>query len=88
MIDYLTAISEMYQGKVVQYVGTVNGNIFIEDGAKMCMIRGVVFDYPVQKVARVPLYDPDFRYRLTGETVDTTIWPKVDCQQTKSTNIT
>ena len=76
MINYHESITQMYNGNVVQFIGTVNGNIFTDDGAKFCMQRGVVFDYPSLTIQGLQVYDPDFRYKLTGETVDTSIWPK------------
>ena len=79
MIDYHEAIKEMHQGNVVKYVGTVNGNVMTDKGWSFCMQRGVIFVYKDAKV--IPksngnmVYDPDFRYELTGEKVDPRGWP-------------
>jgi len=79
MIDYHEAIREMHQGRVVKYVGTVNGNVMTDRGASFCMCRGVLFRYrdglPEYRSDGAMVYDPDFRYELTGETVDTRAWP-------------
>ena len=78
MIDYHEAVKQMHQGNVVKYVGTVNGNVMTDKGWSFCMQRGVIFVYKDDKV--VPkssgnmVYDPDFRYELTGETVDPRAW--------------
>lgn len=78
MLDYHDAVREMHKGNVVQYVGTVNGNVMTDKGSKFCMCRSVIFAYQdgvVQwDMLGCMLYDPDFRYELTGETVDTRAW--------------
>ena len=33
MIDYHEAIREMHKGRVVKYLGTVNGNVWSDNGA-------------------------------------------------------
>ena len=80
MIDYSEALKEMHKGNVVRYVGTVNGNVMSDKGASFCMCRGVIFRYrdglPEYRSDGAMVYDPDFRYELTGETVDTRYWPK------------
>ena len=79
MIDYFQALREMHQGNVVKYVGTVNGNVMTDKGQSFCMCRGVIFRYrdgkPAYRSDGAMVYDPDFRYELTGETVDTRHWP-------------
>jgi hypothetical protein len=78
MFDYHEAIRRMHEGAVVQYFGTVNGNVF-KRGAKFCMQRGVVFLY--KEGAAVPatdgsmVYDPDFRFIPTYEKVEPRGWP-------------
>lgn len=80
MIDFHQAHVEMFKGNVVKYIGTVNGNVFTKSGISFCMCRNVVFEYkdgnPVPRSFGAMLYDPDFRYELTGEVVDTKVWPK------------
>ena len=79
MIDYHEAICAMHQGHVVQYVGTVNGPVYTDRGKCFAMQRGVIFLYENDQV--VPrsegnmVYDPDFRYELTGQTVEPRGWP-------------
>jgi hypothetical protein len=79
MMDYHEAIRQMSQGKVVKYLGTVNGDVYTDKGISFCMQRGVIFVYnPVRisyKTCGYMVYDPDFRYELTGETVDPRGWP-------------
>jgi hypothetical protein len=79
MIDYHEAVREMHKGNVVKYVGTVNGNVMTDKGWSWCMQRGCIFAYKdgkvVPKSAGNMVYDPDFRYVLTGETVDPRGWP-------------
>lgn len=78
-MNYHQAIDEMYKGHVVQYIGTVNGNVYTDKGACFCMCRGVVFRYdnePVYRSDGAMVYDPDFRYKLTDQTVDPRYWPK------------
>ena len=79
MITWHEAINEMYVGNVVRYIGTVNGNVMTDNGASFCMCRGVLFRYrdgrPEYRSDGAMVYDPDFRYELTGETVDTRAWP-------------
>ena len=79
MIDYHEAILQMYQGNVVKYIGTVNGNVMTENGLSFCMQRGVIFVYTPEnidyKTCGHMVYDPDFRYILTGETVEPRGWP-------------
>jgi hypothetical protein len=78
-MNWHEAIDEMYKGNVVKYIGTVNGNVWTERGTSFCMQRGCIFVYRDGKV--IPksyghmVYDPDFRYELTGETVDPRDWP-------------
>jgi hypothetical protein len=78
-MNWHEAIDEMYKGNVVRYIGTVNGNVWTERGTSFCMQRGCIFVYRDGKV--IPksyghmVYDPDFRYELTGETVDPRDWP-------------
>lgn len=80
MIDYHEAVKQMHKGNVVRYIGTVNGNIWFKGGASYCMCRGVIFCYrdgkPDHTAENCIVYDPDFRYELTGETVDTRWWYK------------
>ena len=77
MIDYHEAVREMYKGNVVKYVGTVNGNVMTDRGWSWCMCRGCIFPYngePIWHLTGRMVYDPDFRYVLTGETVDPRAW--------------
>lgn len=78
-IDYHESIRQMNKGSVVQYVGTVNGNVWTAKGGKFCMQRGVIFSYVNGVVIPYSygtmVYDPDFRYKLTGETVEPRGWP-------------
>lgn len=79
MIDYHEAIKLMSTGQIVRYIGTVNGPVW-RKGASFCMCRGVTFRYrdgrPEYKSDGAMVYDPDFRYELTGETVDPRYWPQ------------
>ncbi len=79
MITWHEAINEMYLGNVVRYIGTLNGFVWTDRGASFCMCRGVLFRYrdgrPEYRSDGAMVYDPDFRYELTGETVDTRAWP-------------
>ena len=80
MIDYHEAVKEMHQGKVVRYVGTVNGDVWTTKGRSFCMCRGIIFEYRDGNAAYRSegnmVYDPDFRYEVTGETVDPRGWPE------------
>lgn len=78
MIDYSEALREMHKGNIVKYVGTVNGNVWSNIGGSFCMCRGCIF-LVVDGVIKwnklgYMVYDPDFRYVLTGETVDPRAW--------------
>ena len=77
MIDYYDALKEMHKGNVVKYVGTVNGPVWSDNGASFCMCRGCIFlfDDGIKwgKLGYM-VYDPDFRYELTGQTVDPRAW--------------
>jgi len=74
MMNWHEAVDEMYRGNVVKYIGTVNGNVMSDNGASFCMCRGCIFlfDDGVIKWNKLGymVYDPDFRYELTGETVE------------------
>lgn len=78
-MNWHQAIDEMYKGNVVKYIGTENGSVRTDKGASFCMCRGVLFRYrdnkPEYRSDGAMVYDPDFRYELTGETVDTRYWP-------------
>ena len=78
MIDYHEAVREMHKGNVVKYVGTVNGNVMSNNGANFCMCRGCIFLFDGGEIKWNKLgymvYDPDFRYVLTGETVNPRAW--------------
>lgn len=77
MFDFHEAIRLMHQGKVVKFIGTVNGNVRNDNGASFCMCRGCVFlfdDGVKWDKLGYMVYDPDFRYQLTGETVDPRAW--------------
>jgi hypothetical protein len=78
MIDYHQAILEMAKGNVVQYIGTINGPVWTR-GSSFCMQRGVIFRYDPLRISYKTcghmVYDPDFRYELTGEKVDPRGWP-------------
>ena len=79
MIDYHEAIRLMSQGKVVKYLGTINGDVYTDKGISFCMQRGAIFVYNPERISYKTcgymVYDPDFRYELTGETVDPRGWP-------------
>lgn len=79
MIDYHEAVKAMHRGQVVRYIGTVNGDVWTTKGRSYCMCRGIIFEYRDGNAAYRSegnmVYDPDFRYELTGETVDTRYWP-------------
>ena len=79
MLDYHQAILEMHKGNVVRYIGTVNGPVW-HKGKSWCMQRGVIFEYNPERINYKTcgnmVYDPDFRYELTGESVNTRDWPK------------
>jgi len=72
--DYHDAVKAMYKGNVVQYIGTVNGNVFSTRKPKFCMLRGIILDFvdgvPVPKSYGTMVYDPDFRYKLAEENID------------------
>lgn len=78
-MNYHEAVRQMHQGNVVKYIGTSNGNIMTSRGCSWCMQRGIVFAYEngnvVSNSEGSMVYDPDFLYALTGETVDTNSWP-------------
>jgi len=78
-MNWHQAIDEMYRGNVVKYIGTENGPVWTDKGWSFCMCRGVIFRYrdsnPEYRSDGAMVYDPDFRYQLTGETVDTRYWP-------------
>jgi hypothetical protein len=80
LLNYHQAIELMHKGHVVKYMGTVNGNVWTEKGACFCMCRGVVFRYrdgePEYRSDGAMVYDPDFRYKMTDQTVDPRYWPK------------
>lgn len=80
MIDYHEAVRQMHLGNVVKYIGTVNGDVWTIKGRSYCMCRGVIFEYrdgnAGYKTEGRIVYDPDFRYELTGETVDPRYWPQ------------
>ena len=88
MIDYHEALKQMHQGFVVKYIGTVNGNVMSDNGASFCMCRGCIFLYdkkPIWNKVGYMVYDPDFRYELTGEKVNPRDWkPESDRKEIKS----
>lgn len=77
-MNHFEALVEMHKGNVVRYIGTENGPVW-KKGASFCMCRGVTFRYrdgrPEYRSDGAMVYDPDFRYELTGETVDPRDWP-------------
>lgn len=87
MIDYHEAIRQMHLGHVVKYIGTVNGNVW-KKGASFCMCRGCIFQYYKGQVQWDRLghmvYDPDFRYELTGEKVNPRDWKPEDKKEIKA----
>jgi hypothetical protein len=86
MIDYHEAIRQMHKGNVVRFIGTVNGPVW-QRGISWCMCRGVVFAYrgePIYRSEGLMVYDPDYRYELTGETVDPRYWPTDPHKEIKS----
>jgi hypothetical protein len=77
MFDYHEAIREMHKGNVVKYIGTENGPVWTDKGCSFCMCRGCIFvfkDGIKWNMLGHMIYDPDFRYELTGQTVDTRAW--------------
>ena len=79
MFDFHEAIRRMHGGAVIQYFGTVNGDVYHPRGAVYCMQRGVVFRYRNGAVdpesSGDMVYDPDFRYIDTLERVEPRGWP-------------
>ena len=76
-MNYAEGLQEMHKGNVVKYIGTVNGPVWSNNGASFCMCRGCIFLYdkePKWNKLGYMVYDPDFRYELTGETVDPRAW--------------
>lgn len=77
MMNYAEALQEMHRGNVVRYIGTVNGPVWSTNGAEFCMCRGCIFLFDKEikwnKLGYM-VYDPDFRYELTGEKVDPRAW--------------
>lgn len=77
-MNYFEAITEMHKGNVVRYIGTANGPVW-NKGKSWCMQRGIIFEYNPEyinyKTCGNMVYDPDFRYELTGEIVDPRGWP-------------
>lgn len=88
MIDYHEAIRQMHLGNVVKYIGTINGFVWTDDGSSFCMCRGCIFVFEngaiKWKKMGYMVYDPDFRYELTGETVDPRAWENTDRKEIKS----
>ena len=80
MFDFHEAIRRMHDGAVVQYFGTVNGDVYTLRGIVYCMQRGVVFLWrdgkAVAKSWGSMVYDPDFRYIDTYHRVDPRGWPE------------
>ena len=80
MLDFHEAIRRMHEGAVVQYFGTVNGDVYTPRGIVYCMQRGVVFLWrdgkAVAKSWGSMVYDPDFRYIDTYHRVDPRGWPE------------
>jgi hypothetical protein len=78
LFDYHEALKQMHEGKVVEYVGTVNGNVNGSHRTKFCMLRGCIFLFESGQGAvntkKQMVYDPNFRYQLTGETISTNSW--------------
>jgi hypothetical protein len=69
----------MYQGYVVEYIGSKN--IPASKKTNFAMFRGVVFrknEFNNWIYPGAIVYDPNYLYRLTGEIVDTRVWPKDD----------
>jgi hypothetical protein len=79
-LTFFEAIEEMYNGKVVQIVGSTIGNIKFKDGGKFCMCRGCIFLYEENisyETAGAMVYCPSFRYKvLENISHDTYFWPK------------
>ena len=76
-LDYHDAVREMHKGNVVKYIGTINGNVWTDRGGSFCMCRGCIFlfDGGIKWNKLGPMiYDPGFRYELTGQAVDTRAW--------------
>jgi len=88
MMNYSEALQEMYKGNVVRLVGTANGNAMVNNGARFCMCRGCIFLFNDGTInwntmGRM-VYDPDFLYEATGETVDQQGWkPKDEYDRTE-----
>ena len=90
-MNWHEAINEMYKGNVVRYIGTENGPVWTDKGASFCMCRGCIFLFNDGVIKWNKLgymvYDPDYRYELTGETVDPRAWKpekKTDRKEIKS----
>ena len=88
MMTYSEALQEMHRGNVVRYIGTLNGPVWSKNGAEFCMCRGCIFLYDNEirwnKLGYM-VYDPDFRYELTGVTVDPRAWkPEKKSREIKS----
>jgi len=67
-LTYIEAIEAMYDGNEIQYIGTVNGVVYSDSVSCFRMYRGIVVPEMV--------YDPDFRYKCTGNKHITRLWYK------------
>lgn len=67
----------MAEGHVVEYIGCAGVPVNPDNKTKFAMFRGVIFSLSKDGSWTTPsiVYDPYFRYRLTGETVNTKEWP-------------
>ena len=70
MIDFHEAVKQMHAGKIVQFEGKIK--------TQFAMFRGAFFSKEgFDWVHTHMLYDPGFRYSLTGETINPKDWPPI-----------
>ena len=78
-LDYHAAIRSMHEGNVVKYIGyngATKGFIPADTETEWEMRRGVTFRRKGKELFMEPLvYDLDYRFKNTGETVDVHEWP-------------
>jgi hypothetical protein len=87
LLTYEQALQKMNQGYVVKYMGSIDCPSNIQ--TEFAMFRGVIFKKKdgVWMNPGCTVYDEQFRYSLTGETIDRTNWPSygylsIDIEQT------
>ena len=78
-LDYHDAIRTMHEGNVVKYIGyngSTKGFIPADIKTEWEMRRGVTFRRTGNTLIMEPLvYNLDYRFKNTGETVDVHEWP-------------